>query len=178
MMKPEELKSLLDKSISEFKASQEAKSFSGRHPELGKMINCHICSRRHRSVQVCQQVFATSTREGEPLQGELVPPDGMTTLTKYQVVGRAPYKSKRVNPHYSKKRLQLVQRTQQLFPDHFGVWPSTEEKSAEMVAMQMARRQAREELEAKRGKKRAKLQTAQHNSRRINRGLIAGNSVR
>lgn len=34
------------------------RSFSGRHPELGKMINCHVCHDRHRqNERNCQIVY-------------------------------------------------------------------------------------------------------------------------
>lgn len=33
------------------------RSFSGRHPELGKMIKCPVCGLRHRAAQKCEQRF-------------------------------------------------------------------------------------------------------------------------
>lgn len=156
----------LTKAVAEFTKAQEAKSFSGRHPELGKMVNCRVCSTRHRSIHVCEQRHVV----------ELIPPPGLTGLTKNQVVGRAAFAKKRVMPHYSKRRLQLVQLTQQLYPLHEGLWPSTETKSSEMVAMQVARRYAREELAIARRAERSEKQSARHRSRRINRGLLKGNS--
>lgn len=34
--------------LEKFLKDQKLKSFSERHPELGKMINCHVCGHRHR----------------------------------------------------------------------------------------------------------------------------------
>lgn len=156
----------LQKVVADFLEKQAEKSFSQRHPELGKMKNCRICDRRHRSSQICHQRFIV----------ELKPPEHMTELTPFQVFGKAAFAKKRIKPHYSKKRLQLLQKTIELYPLHDGLWPSTEEKSREMVTMQMARREAREFLECKRNEKRARLQDVQHRSRRVNRGLLEGNS--
>ena len=33
------------------------RSFSGRHPELGKMIKCQVCQKRHRDSIKCEQKF-------------------------------------------------------------------------------------------------------------------------
>jgi len=80
-------------------AEIRGRSFSGRHSELGKMINC-ICGLRHRANErACIQKFATTSREGDPIQGELVPPEGLTQLTKRQIFGAAMFAKKRINPH-------------------------------------------------------------------------------
>lgn len=152
--------------IKKFKKIVSEKSFSGRHPELGKMVNCAICGLRHRSSKICQQRHVVDLK--------ILP--YLMELTPFQRHGRASFK-KRINPHYSKKRLQLLQLTRDLFLLHKGQWPSTKTKSAELVAMQMARREARELLEDRNGLRRAKLQNAQHRSRRVNNGLIPGNQA-
>jgi hypothetical protein len=154
------------KAVSEFAESFASRSFSQRHPELGRMLNCAVCSLRHRSSQICHQRHVV----------QLVPPDGLTGLTRFQVMGRAAFAKKRINPHYSKKRQQLLQRTIELYPLHEGMYASTEKYSAELVAMHAARREARESLEKMRAEKRSIRQSAKHRSRRINRGLIQGNS--
>lgn len=156
----------VQKAIEKFRKEFADRSFSQRHPELGRMINCAVCFLRHRSSQVCHQRFVK----------ELTPPEGLTGLTKFQLLGRAAFAKKRIKPHYSKKRLQLVQRTVELYPVHSGIWPSTPEKSVEVVTMQMARREAREGLEKEYAVKRARLQDAQYRNRRINHGLVPGNS--
>jgi len=166
-----DVKAEVQKAIEHFRQEFKNRSFAGRHPELGKMIKCGVCNRRHRSSEVCHQRFAKERVKHQHLirSGELTPPEGLTELTKFQVLGRATFAKKRAKPHYSKKRLQLVQRTIELYPLHEGIWPSTETKSAEMVAMQVARREARAELEKKRHNKRSALQDIQHRSRKINR---------
>ena len=156
------IQSEIQKVIDAFKEKYANRTFSGRHPELGKMINCPICTRRHRASQVCHQQFVKV----------LTPPEGLTSLTKFQIFGRAAFAKKRLRPHHSKKLLQLIQRTQELFWIHYGCWPSTETKSAEQVAMEVVRREARAALEKEYHDKRSKTQSMQHNSCRINRGLV------
>ena len=73
----------------------KGRSYSGRHPELGKMISCKICGLRHReNERKCVQKFSTSNRQGDPVQGELVPPEGLTNLTIKQVLGAARFKGR------------------------------------------------------------------------------------
>ena len=66
------------------------RSFSGRHPELGKMIKCQICGLRHRSSIVCKQRFALR-EDGEPV--------GLAAQTRKGVFGAAQFAKKRVHPH-------------------------------------------------------------------------------
>jgi hypothetical protein len=76
------------------------RSFAGRHPELGKMINCKFCGRRHRqNERVCSQKFVTENKDGDKVQGELVPPEGMTGLTARQVLGAQYFAKKRIRQH-------------------------------------------------------------------------------
>ena len=171
---PEEVKANLDAAVASFLAEYKAKSFSGRHPELGKMVNCPICDLRHRSSVTCKQRFTIDPKTKETR--ELRPPDGLTGLTRFQVLGRKPFAGKRINPHYSKKRLQLVQRTIERFPLHNGLWPSTEGKTTELVAMEVARREARADLREQLVAARSVKQSTRHRSRRINHGLLEGNS--
>src|SRR2546423_938656 len=51
-------------------AEIRGRSFSGRHPELGRMIKCQVCRSRHRSSTQCEQKFATGRydlRDPKPL---------------------------------------------------------------------------------------------------------------
>lgn len=65
------------------------RSYSGRNPHLGKMINCQFCGLRHReNERKCEQKFAV----------ELAPPDGMTQLTPRQVLGAARFNRQRQRP--------------------------------------------------------------------------------
>jgi hypothetical protein len=88
------------KAAAEALAEVHGRSFSGRNPHLGRMIKCQVCGMRHRvNERTCVQRFATTNREGDPVQGELVPPEGLTHLTAKQVYGAAMFAKKRIRPH-------------------------------------------------------------------------------
>lgn len=64
------------------------RSYAGRNPSLGKMINCQFCGMRHRqndTVMKCEQKFIT----------ELTPPEGLTTLTARQIFGAKAFNKRR-----------------------------------------------------------------------------------
>src|ERR1035437_9182350 len=76
------------------------RSFIGRHPELGKMVNCKFCGRRHREKELkCEQHFVTKNKDGDKVQGELIPPAGLTGLTARQVLGAQYFAKKRIRQH-------------------------------------------------------------------------------
>lgn len=78
-------------------AEIRGRSFSGRHPELGKMINCQFCGFRHReNERKCEQKFA---EKDSVVYGELKPPEGLTQLTKKQILGAAAFAKCRLRPH-------------------------------------------------------------------------------
>jgi hypothetical protein len=85
------------------------RSFSGRHPELGRMINCQICGLRHRqNERKCEQKFAE--KDGV-VYGELKPPVGLVNLTTKQILGAKMFKGRRVRPrHRPTKPLTRDQR--------------------------------------------------------------------
>ena len=134
-----------------FREDYTKKSFSGRHPELGKMVNCKVCSRRHRSSQVCEQKIITPAAQ-----------------TRKGINGAGMFAKKRIRPHYSHARLELVQMTQDLFPKYF---PRIEDAKK---AMQAARGEAQAVLSRKSRLRRHKLVLQQHRSRQINAGLFSG----
>lgn len=47
-----------------FYESLKDRSYSGRHPELGKMIKCAVCGLRHRAAKVCIQHFLGENYHG------------------------------------------------------------------------------------------------------------------
>jgi hypothetical protein len=58
----------LSDAVANFEKELKRRSFSGRNPELGRMIKCGVCRRRHReSERRCEQKFANKpgTPEGE-----------------------------------------------------------------------------------------------------------------
>ena len=160
----------LQQAIAKFNKEHAEKSFSGRHPELGRMINCQICGNRHRehdSIVVCTQRFCTSKHDSSVLLTSDSAHDGPATIK--DVIGAAAFAKKRRNPHFSHRRLQLVQMTQQIFHEEFEPYFTdhvSSMKQARMIAA-IALKNAR----------RVRSQSKQHQqdcSRRINRGLLPG----
>ncbi len=61
---PEEIEALQE-AAARFEVSLTKRSFSGRNPELGPMIKCHLCGRRHRdSEKHSESVKYTKVNEG------------------------------------------------------------------------------------------------------------------
>ncbi len=63
----------LSAAVAEFAENRRGLSFSGRHPELGKMIKCDGCGRRHRSSIIHERKFATDIH-GEPCAPRIAEP--------------------------------------------------------------------------------------------------------
>lgn len=123
-----------------------SRSYSGRHPELGKMIKCQICGRRHRQIQElrghtetdgvkkaskligtigCIQQFATGKydiRDPKPLlvAGETpeTKPDDIHSPIKI-ILGAAGFKGRRIKPPLNKRTNQFVQLVHSLIPDEY-----------------------------------------------------------
>jgi hypothetical protein len=107
--------------IAKFKAEREVKPFSGRNPQLGKMVNCKICNHRHRSSITCLWRGKRAAGHGRP--------------------------KGRINRHPNKRNLQLIQRTQELY-DKYS--PRMEPMSAMKCARAEAGRTLRAERKANR----------------------------
>jgi hypothetical protein len=170
---------LLNAAIADFNTAQYEKSFSGRHPELGKMVNCKVCGTRHRvNEKKCEQVFTYRIGDYELFRenenGELVP-DYRTAIrpdqkqTKKQREGSARFAKKRFNPHYSKEKLLFVERTRKIFQELGFSLEDTGEVFQKNLhrARILAAREIREERELR---DRA-IRRRQKVSRRINKGL-------
>jgi hypothetical protein len=106
------------------------RSFSDRHPELGKMINCVHCDLRHReSERNCQQQFAHRwiVVDGEKVytDEQLIAgktPETETVLIEKKLrlfVGAKPFKGKRKNPPLNKRQNLFVQLVHSLVPNEY-----------------------------------------------------------
>lgn len=174
MMIPEgNSKTTLSEAIAEFNEEHYNKSFSGRHPELGKMINCQICSLRHRSSEVCVEKFAVGTHDPRPegekieLRNENAHPGGPT---RNDVFGNQ-WKGKRKTPHHNARKLRLLEVTREIFHEDFEPFFTdhvASMKSARAIAMGTLRKQRKEASSI--------LRHQQDVSRRINRGLLVGSA--
>ncbi len=154
----------------------QEKSFSGRNPQLGRMVNCSVCDSRHRAAQVCEQKFAMGSSR-RPVEDQILL---VAAKTRNGVLGAKQFKGKRLKPHPSKANLQLIQLTQDLFPMHFPFYrvPEPENATPEEItkqeiesatnAMTAARVDARRMLLQKSYLLRRRRRRQQDISRRIN----------
>ena len=120
------------------------RSFSGRHPELGKMIKCQVCRLRHRESIKCQQrfvelyieedletsekkiIYATAMQE----PGTVLPHQhSIHQPTIKQIVGAQNFKGRRSKPHPNKRNLQFVEQVRILLPNEFDENDMTKAKA-------------------------------------------------
>lgn len=101
-------KQKLNAAVAKALAAIRARSYSGRNPQLGRMINCPICDRRHRG-SICEPHYAVGRYD--PDKKPLI----ANQLTARGVLGKHSM-PKRYHPHPNHKGLLLVQRTQFIYP--------------------------------------------------------------
>lgn len=137
----------IQNAIDRFRAQFREKSFSERHPELGKMVKCQICNKRHRSVIACIQVFAKDKNEEE-------------LIAKGHGHGKG-----RIHRHWNKRSLELVDLTRRLilfYPIKFDESGVRDIKKPRSRALNL--------LRAKWHEQSSRVQSKQKLSRKINRG--------
>jgi hypothetical protein len=179
-LKPFEISAALQAALDDAKKIIEGRSFSDRHPELGKMVNCQVCGHRHRvNERKCEQKFTFRVGDYELFRedekGKLVP-DTRTAIrpnekpTMKQMMGQAAFAKKRFKPHHSKIKLQFIERTRVIFQrEGFDV---DSDKETFEKNLQHARVLAARELRKERRAARKEIHKRQDTSRRINRGLL------
>ena len=111
----------MNKNVAAALAAIRSRSFSGRNPQLGKMINCPICRLRHRKTNIVGGKVVKCEARYAPhrfVDGDKIV-EGASMMASQEtakgVLGARFFAKKRFHPHPSKKKLQLVQRTQQIF---------------------------------------------------------------
>jgi hypothetical protein len=162
------------KAVADAVESHRDKSFAGRNPQLGKMINCGICKARHRSHIKCEQVFAVKHYEQEfnDETGEYdpeVPVFATAAHTKRGVYGAQAFKGKRIKPHLNRRAQMFIERVRKIFTASEDIDQESELfKEALKIARKKAARQLRKEYRVKANEKRDQ----QELSRRINEGLL------
>ena len=139
----------INKAIADAVNTIRSRSYSERHPELGKMINCPVCSTRHYSSKVCEAKYAAEAAE-----------------TVRGVYGAAAFSKKRFHPHPNKRGLLLIEKTRELYPQHEPYFAKPED------AMKEARKEASRILTAERKQKSKTKRDQAKKSRKVNRGLI------
>jgi hypothetical protein len=170
----------LQKALDDALAEIHNRSFSQRNPHLGKMINCPVCSTRHRQHEKkCEQVFTYRIGDYEFFRddenGNKVP-DYRTAVrpgekpTVKQQVGRAAFAKKRFHPHPSKIKLLFIEKTREVFT-RLG-FATDSDKATFEKNLQRARIVAAREIRREREFSDREYRRRTDQSRRINRGLI------
>jgi hypothetical protein len=119
------------------------RSFSGRNPHLGKMVNCAFCGRRHRQVEElktltkneggeletrvthwkCEQKFATGrwdVRDPKPLLIAGETPETEAVINKLKIViGAKAFKGRRLKPHHNHRAMLFIEEVRKLTPDEY-----------------------------------------------------------
>jgi hypothetical protein len=144
------------------------RSFSGRYPELGKMIKCQVCKRRHRAFIKCAQVFVTKWFEEDLETGVVTSVPAVAAQTRKGVVGAAAFKGKRLHPHLNKKMQRFIAIVRELF----GSTDLDPESEIYKQTMKIARKLALRQLKKEASLEGKKYRRQQDISRRINRGLL------
>ncbi len=160
------------------------KSFSERHLELGKMINCSVCDRRHREARTCVPTYATKMQIVTRSNGEQVVeaktivdaegnrgPDLMLASqhTAKGVMGAACFKGRR-NKHRNAWGLQVLERATKIFSEDRSFYKEmTEDEEAKLGKMSLSR--ALNEKRKERAARRRNLFVITRESRRINQSL-------
>jgi hypothetical protein len=159
------------KATAEALAKIKQRTFAGRHPELGKMINCHVCGQRHRETHMIgKDVVQCEIRYAKGSRYDMMPESEKKEMviepaTMRQLMGARHFAKKRRHPHPSKRNLQLVQCTQQNYPRNEPFYTDPKE------CMEAARTEALRELKAERRVARRAVRRQTQISRRINLGF-------
>jgi hypothetical protein len=158
-------------------ADIRGRSFSARHPEIQKMINCYVCNRRHRGPQ-CKPTYKQMWVDEDLETGELsiqfaiVPLPGQGKngkLTRPWSIFGAPKRMNWAKPRKhrrpSKRGLQIIEITRQLMQ-----YVNKERFTTEAAQMLEAKRMAIQTLDNRAEREAKRIRKQQDLSRRINRG--------
>ena len=162
-----------------FFAERETKSFSERHPELGKMVNCYVCGTRHRSARVCVPTYAVIPDEMDE-QGQPVFRIA-SQYTRKGVYGAKNFKG-RILKHRNAWGLQVLERATIIFRQDIASFPSLTTESIYLTKEEKAERdkelerfgrvalsRSLNELRKKRADRRHKFHKIARASRKANR---------
>lgn len=149
----------------------EDRSFSGRHPELGKMIKCPVCRLRHRDAIKCGQRFTELYIEEDLETGIKTTVFALAPQTRNGIVGAAQFKGKRIHPHPNRTKLMFIERVREVFPTKV---PDDQKEFQD--ALKLARKIVGRQLRKEARQEAKKYRRQQDISRRINRGLASPGS--
>lgn len=133
----------LNEAIFQFNVDLSERSFSNRHPELGRMFKCQVCKTRHRPP-VCKQRFALDENDEPRLASGWGRGKGRTV------------------PRPNPVGLQIIELTRKIFPKY-------EHRMEPVNAVKAARTEAYRTIKTGKRKIANRLRKIQKESRAINR---------
>jgi hypothetical protein len=150
----------LEAAAERFRKEFAERSFSGRHEELGKMINCRLCGRRHR--------------EGDPLVKDSTAHNNRHLL---DVPSRyVAFKKQRINPHHNDRIRRFGRLTKKIFDEDIAPYFHADTPEEQENLVRRAQRRAARILRRFWITPRLARKHMQDVSRRVNRGLLPGGS--
>lgn len=155
-----EVKTAVEAAAAKFKAAFTERSFSGRHEELGKMINCPRCGMRHREGD---PLFKNSTAHGEQF-------GAATEVPSLGSVPRSNFSKPRFNPHHGAKQIQFAKLSEKIYEEDIKPFFKPDEEHPDNL-IRRAQRIAAKFLRRLWIKPRIAYKHMQDHSRRINMGL-------
>lgn len=172
----------LQQEIEKFEKGQRAKTYSERHPELGRMIKCAKCGRRHYSIKVCEMKYAThrsSNKGGVPYYEDESPmyaplEDQFGSPNKGAIFGAAQFKGRRVKPHPHPLVNEIFDRASRNFK--LKEQQLAEAGDQEQADFTVAFRAAKKHISNRIRRQKKLMRRQQDISRRINVGLIGPGS--
>lgn len=106
----------LQEKISNLRKELRSRSYTDRHPELGRMIKCQVCGNRHYSSKVCTPQYSTHDKKGNAyteilIEGEWTPIPLMAAQNTLKgVYGAHTFAKKRLAGPRDNKRARAEQR--------------------------------------------------------------------
>jgi len=155
--------------VAKFHRAQRNRSVSERNPELGRMMNCPFCERRHRATKTAEK-YATNCFQQfaiDPITKEV----RTTPKTRKGVNGAAAFARKRFLPHRSAFTLLVLQRAGDLYADAYEA--AARGGDTHQVDYGKCIRRAFQSVRAQREGERRLKHLQQRIARGINTGLIS-----
>lgn len=149
----------LAEAAKKFKEAFAERSFSARHEELGKMIDCRLCGRRHRQAD---PLALASRAHGE--QKKEMPPSRAVIFHK-----------QRFHPHHNDRVRQFARLAEEIFTRDISPYFSPDPEHPDNL-IRRAQRRAALILRKRWIAARVIKKHMQDISRRINSGLLRGGS--
>lgn len=156
----------VQKALDAFNAERTAQSFSGRNPELGKMVNCPVCDRRHRSSHTCTPIHSEVIRYDEN-DNEVKVPLVANQNTRKGVHGAKNFRG-RILRHRNAWGLQVLERTLKIYREDIESFPNATDEDKDKLGKSSLSR-ALNEKRAERAARRRSLFQITRTSRQINR---------